>query len=453
MKLTEILAGFLYYTELKNIPNTIIDIAQEHILDCIGVTIAGSDDPSGKIITNFVKEMGGEPKVSVIRGGFKTSALQAALANGTMAHALDYDDDYSDFTVAHPSAVVLPAALAIGEENAVSGLDILEAYILGIEAELTIGSISNMVDINRGWHGTSTLGTLGAAAACSKILKLDIEQIKIAMGIAASCSSGLRQNFGTMTKPFHAGSAAANGVMAAMLAERGFTASKEIFEGSFGFLNLFSNKEKWGLREGIINELGNPFKIQFPGIYIKQYPSCAGTHSAIDGILNLVGKYKINPDDIKDITCLVHPLNVSMLSYANPKTSFEGKFSMHFCLAIALLDKEVGLEQFTDEKVLHSKTQDLIKKIHMDVNPALKGKDYKPGAILKVSLNNGHGHSNEVDTPEGSPKNRLTIEKLNAKYEKCCKLLLSDKEINKIKKIIMNLSNIQNIEKLLDSIR
>jgi len=310
-----------------------------------------------------------------------------------------------------------------------------------------------MVDINRGWHGTSTLGTLGAAAACSKILKLDIEQIKIAMGIAASCSSGLRQNFGTMTKPFHAGSAAANGVMAAKLAEKGFTASKEIFEGSFGFLNLFSNKEKWGLREGIINELGNPFKIQSPGIYIKQYPSCAGTHSAIDGILNLADKYKINPDDIKDITCLVHPLNVSMLSYANPKTSFEGKFSMHFCLAIALLDKEVGLEQFTDEKVLHSKTQNLIKKIHMDVNPVLKGKDYKPGAILKVSLNNGHEHSNEVETPEGSPKNRLTIEKLNAKYEKCCKLLLSDKEINKIKKTIMNLSNIQNIEKLLDSIR
>lgn len=453
IKLTETLAEFLYRTSLKDIPNQAVDIAHEHVLDCIGVTMAGSADSTGRIITHFVKEMGGEPKASVFCGGFMTSAPQAAMANGTMAHALDYDDDYSDFTVLHPSAVVLPAAFAMGEVSGSSGEDLLEAYILGIEIAIVIGSIINMEDINKGWHATSTLGTLGAAAASAKILKLDTEKIKIAMGIAASSSCGLRQNFGTMTKPFHAGNAAASGVMAAMLAERNFTADKGILESPFGFLNLFSSERKWESRIEMVKQLGDPFKIFSPGVYIKQYPCCAGTLSSIDAILHLTDKYQIDPETVESVRCLVHPLNVEMLSHSKPKTFLQGKFSMAFCLAIALLEKRVGLEQFTDEKVLHRKTQELMKRIEMDVNPAMKGKDYTPGSFVKIRIRDGSEYSHIVDTPEGSPKNRLTREKLMTKFENCCKKVISKSKTIQIEEAITNLRTTENIEMLLDLIR
>lgn len=453
IKLTEILAEFIYRTGLKDIPSQAVEIAHEHILDCIGVAIAGSADSTGRIITRFVKEMGGEPRASVLCGGFKTSAPQAALANGTMAHALDYDDDYSDFTVLHPSAVVLPAALAVGESSGASGKDLLEAYILGVEIATVIGSILNMEDINKGWHGTSTLGTLGAAAASAKILKLDMEKIRIAMGIAASSSSGLRQNFGTMTKPFHAGNAAASGVMAAMLAGRNFTADKGILESPFGFLNLFSNEGKWEPQMERTKRLGDPFKILSPGVYIKQYPCCAGALSSIDAMLHLTDKYQIDPQTVESVQCLVDPLNVEMLGQSKPKTSLQGKFSMTFCLAIALLEKRVGLEQFTDEKVLHPKTQELMKRIELDVNPSMKGKDYQPGSFVKIRLQDGSEYSHSVDTPEGSPTNRLTREKLMAKYEDCCKKVISNSQTAQIEEAITHLRSTENIKILLDLIR
>jgi 2-methylcitrate dehydratase PrpD len=453
IKLTETLAEFVYRTSLKDIPNQAVDIAHEHVLDCIGVTMAGSADSTGRIITHFVKEMGGEPKASVFCGGFKTSAPQAALANGTMAHALDYDDDYSDFTVLHPSAVVLPATLAMGEVSGASGEDLLEAYILGIEIAIVVGSILNMEDVNKGWHATSTLGTLGAAAASAKILKLDTEKIRIAMGIAASSSCGLRQNFGTMTKPFHAGRAAASGVMAAMLADRNFTADKGILESPFGFLNLFSNEGTWESQIPMVKQLGDPFKMFSPGVYIKQCPCCAGTLSSIDAILHLTDKYQIDPETVESVQCLVHPLNVGMLSNSKPKTSLQGKFSMAFCLAIALLEKRVGLEQFTDEKVLDPKTQELMKRIEMDVNPAMKGKDYKPGSFVKIRIRDGLEYSHTVDTPEGSPKSRLSREKLMTKFENCCKKVISNSKTTQIEETITNLRITEDIEMLLDLIR
>lgn len=453
MKTTEAIATFINKTSFREIPHEVIDIAKEHVLDCIGVTIAGSAHSIGNIMSNFIREMGGEPRASVICAGFKTSAPHAAFANGVMAHALDYDDDYSNSTVVHATAVVLPAVLALGEENEVSGDKILEAYILGLEAEVLIGSIMNMEDVNRGWHATATLGALGAAAGCSKILGLNIEQTRIALGIAASSSCGLRQNFGTMTKPFHVGNAARSGVIAAMLAKRGFTAYGEILETPFGFFNLFCGKGKWEHNRGNISGLGNPFKIVSPGVYIKQYPSCAGTHSSIDAILFLINKYNVDAEMVDRVDCFVHPLNISMLTYSRPKTALEGKFSMEFCLGIALLDKKVGLEQFTDEKVLHPKTQELIKRVTMSIHPDMQGKTYKPGSLVSIRLKDGREYSHYVDVQEGSPTRRLPREKLINKYETCCKLVFHQGRIKQSIGILSNLEERRVITELLDLIR
>jgi len=451
MKITETIAEFVNKTSLKEIPDKAIDIAKISILDCIGVTIAGSTHSTGKIITSFIKELGAEPKASVVCGGFRTSAPQAAFANGVMAHALDYDDD-NDTILGHPSVVLLPAALALGEEYEASGENVLEAYILGLETEAKIGSIINMEHYNQGWHATGTLGTLGAAAACAKIMGLNIEQIRMAIGIAASSSCGLRQNFGTMTKPFHAGNAARSGVIAAMLAKRGFTADREILETPFGFFNLFCGKGKYRLNN--INRLGNPFEIISPGVTIKQYPCCAGIHSSIDAILYLIDQYDINAEMVDSVECLVHPLVPEVLIHSRPKTGLEGKFSMEFCMAIALLDKRVELKQFTDEKVLHPKTQDLLKRVRMYANPDMQGEDYyEPVSVVKIKLKDGEEHSHQVDVPEGSPKRPLTREKVINKYENCCELVFPESKIKQSIDILENLEKLRVINELLDLVR
>jgi 2-methylcitrate dehydratase PrpD len=231
---TETVAEFISKRSIDAIPDNAIDISKNHIMDCTGVTVAGSRDPTGKIIIDFVKKMGGECKASVICGGCKTSAAQAAFANATMAHAIDYDDD-CDSILGYSSAVLLPAILALGEEFGSSGRDVIEAYILGLEVEAKIGSMINVGHYAQGWHATSTLGKLGSAAACAKLLGLDVEGIRIAMGLAASSSGGIRQNFGTMAKRFHAGHAARGGVIAALLAKQGFTADRRVLEAPFGF--------------------------------------------------------------------------------------------------------------------------------------------------------------------------------------------------------------------------
>jgi 2-methylcitrate dehydratase PrpD len=450
IKVTQALTEFLHQTSIDDIPPETIKIAKEHILDCLGVTVAGSADPTGTIITRLVKEFGGVASATVICGGFKTSPLHAAFANGTMAHALDYDDDYSDFTVLHPSAIVLPAILAVGEARQASGRDLLEAYILGIEVEVAIGAICNMHDIDKGWHGTSTLGTLGAAAACSKLMNLSMEKIQTSIGIAASSSCGLRHNFGTMTKPYHAGNAAMSGLRAAILAENNFTASRDILEAHFGYFNCYAGEGKWENNTEFLERLGNPFKIFSPGIYIKQYPSCAGTHSAIDAVLYLVRKHDFAPEEIDSIQCLVHPVNTEMLPYTKSKTALEGKFSMQFCLAISLLEQEAGLEQFTDEKVLDGRTCNLMEKVEMGINPAMEGKDYLPGCIVKIRMRNGEEFKKEIVNPEGSPKKRLSQDQLLAKYNRCCKPILPQDRFDKSLYFLNNLESVKNISDLLN---
>ncbi len=226
-KVTDTLAQFIGHTELKNIPHETIETAKGHIFDTMGVLCAGSKEKIAKIIKEYVQSLGCKEECTLLAQGIKTSAPYAALGDGVIAHALDFDD-YESFSMAHSSVTILPAVLALGEKLHVSGRECLEAYLVGIEVISKMGRGVNPNHYEKGWHSTSTLGTLGASAASSKLLKLDPEKTKMAFGIAASMASGLRGNFGTMTKPFHAGHAARNGVESAELASLGFTADKTI---------------------------------------------------------------------------------------------------------------------------------------------------------------------------------------------------------------------------------
>ena len=238
--ITKKLAHFEAETRMEDIPQEALTVAQRGITDCIGVIFPGSLEPQGKIIRDYVRKMGGVAESSIIGSDLKTSPYLAALANGTMGHALDYDD-MGGF--GHPSVVLVPAVLAIGESMGASGKDILTAYVVGFEVAACLRQ-QLWTHYLRGWHATGNFGSLGAGAAVARLLKLDVHQVRMVLGIAASLAGGLRQNFGTMTKPLHAGQAAANGIKAALLTQAGFTADENIIETPLGFVKVFGHDQE-----------------------------------------------------------------------------------------------------------------------------------------------------------------------------------------------------------------
>jgi 2-methylcitrate dehydratase PrpD len=444
---TEKLAGFVVGTDFDSIPGEAVQRAKASILDCLGVMVAGSIGPVGKLIMQFARTMGGEPRSSVIAGGFKTSAPNAALANGTMGHALDYDDD-SDTTNGHPTVTILPAILALGEDRA-SGRDVLESYILGHEVGARLGSVLIPPHYEKGWHSTSTLGAITAAAASAKILKLGVEKTRMAFGIAASEASGLRSNFGTMVKPLHAGSAAQKGVAAALLAESGFEADGDILESRFGFINVFDGREDVDLEE-VTGDLGTSYDIVSPGINIKKYPCCYNTHSAIDGLLKLVENSGLAPHDVKNIRCGVNELSPGILIHPDPKTGLEAKFSLPYCLAVALSKGNVGIADFGDERIRDESIREHMKKVEMYVHSDLKGQDTLPSAVIEVETRAGEKHSLRVDRPSGSGRFPLTWDKLVSKFRDCSSLVMNENDSDAVIASIQELESLPSIQDLMD---
>lgn len=271
MSVTEQLAAFTAHIVYEDVPSQAYARAKDAILDGLGCALVGSPTSTGKIIVQYVRDRGGEACAGVIGGGFKTSAPLAALANGTMAHALDFDDVNWSIS-GHPTVPLLPAVLALGQEVHASGQEVLLAYTLGFEVETKIGLGVNPRHYDLGWHATSTLGTLGAAAACAKLLHLDVQHTQTTLGIAASTAAGLRQNFGTMTKPFHPGQAAMNGVTAALLAQLGWTADSHILEAPYGFCQLYAGPGHYNL-DYIVKRLGNPMSSSPPASASSNTPA------------------------------------------------------------------------------------------------------------------------------------------------------------------------------------
>lgn len=430
MDTTRKLAEWIVDAKLSAMPAQALATAKLTIIDTVGCMVAARLDPSANIIMDFVRSNGGAPQASVIGGGFRTSVGDAALANGTLAHILDYDD--GNYTMGgHASAPLLPAVLAVAESCGATGADVLTAYIVGVEIEAKIGGAINNRHYELGWHPTPTLGTLGAAAAAAKLLQLDKRQAQMSLGIAASQAGGLRQNFGTMTKPFHCGQAARAGAVSAQLAKQGFTASDKSIEGEFGFCRLFTDQEHIDY-DKIINTLGAPLDVVKPGMDIKLYPCCAATHSSIDIVRGMMERYGIGPDDIERIECGVNYLRPSFLMYTEPATGLQGKFSMQFCIAMTLLEGKPVLQHFSDAKVNEPRVRELMKRIHLFSHPELSMRDrLHQGAIVTVTLKDGRTLSDRVECHRGYADLPLTSEEVDAKYHECAGLFLTEKQVER----------------------
>lgn len=412
---TQAVAQFVVGTALEGIPPDVRETAKLHILDTLGALVAGSREAAAGTVRAYVEAQGCRGEATFLTQGLRTSAPYAAFGNGILAHVLDYDD-YEWPSMAHPSAVVLPAVLAAGEKICAAGRACLEAYLVGLEVIARIGAGINPGHYEKGWHSTGTLGVLGAAAACAKLLKLPPETVRSAIGIAASTSSGLRANFGTMTKPFHAGHAAKNGVESALLASLGFTADRTVLERDLGFCSVFTDERGYDPGK-IVGQLGNPFSLSSPGVGLKPYPSCAATHAVLDGVFRLLDTHDVEPGEIERVECGIFYLYPRMLIHAEPDTGLEGKFSLEFCVALALVDRDVGLGKFTDEKVRDPAVRAIMKKVSKRVTDEVgtAGTTY-PGAVVELFLRDGRSLRERVGARKGSPKNPMSREEVGRKF-------------------------------------
>ena len=449
MKITRRLAEFVATTPSSDILPEAREQAQRAFLDTLGVMLAGSCEDAARIAADMVRDQSGSSEASVFGHGFGAPASEAALVNGTSAHALDFDDVNVNMR-GHPSVPLLPAVLALGEKLGSSGRDVIDALVLGFEVECKLGRVIGALHYALGWHATSTLGTLGAAAACARLLRLNVDQTQTALGIAASLASGVRQNFGTMTKPLHAGWAAHNGVIAATLADRGFTADSAALEGESGLLRAASGGARLNARA--LARLGDQWEIVSPGIGVKLYPCCYATHRAIDAALEIVASDGPHDSNIESVEVTVSRGTLMPLRKPLPATGLEGKFSMEYCIAAALADGRVGLATFTDEAVRRTELRKLMKRVAVREERRAAAFPIGGRAVVSVDTSGRVNHTRIVETPKGDPQNPLTWNELCDKFRDCAGAVLPGPAIEDAIETVAALDDIENLGRLISAL-
>jgi len=444
---TEEIIRFIDRINYKKISSGVLRKAKYCILDGIGAALAGISEKAVGILRDHIRRQDAIKEVSPLGYRWKTSPPLAALLNGVSMHVVDFDD-VSWTMVGHPTAVTLPAALAAGGKQNASGKDLLTAYTTGCEVVCKLGKIVNPTLYRKGFHSTSTIGIFGATASAGWLLQLTAVQLKWAFGIAASCSSGLRGNFGTMVKSFQVGKANESGVQAAMLAIQGFQAADDIIENEFGFSRVMGDCSDI---DELNEKLGNPFDLESPGVVLKQYPSCAGTHAALDALFELKNKYNLKPEQIASIQCKTDQQTIDMLKYQKPKTPLQGKFSMPYCLSVALVDGKVTLDHFSENSIKNYRFQSLIPKIRLilDKEIAAGGYSSKSAAKIKIRLVNGKELECYKKIPKGNPENPLSEDEIIRKFYNCTEKILSEKKIQQAIDAILHLERVKDITNLL----
>ncbi len=452
---TRELIKFILKTEYQDLPAGVVEAARPAILDLLGVAIAGSQEPSGKIIGGLVKQMQSVPEAAVIGGNFKAGCSAAALANGTAGHVLDWDDclDFPDVGLAHPTASIIPALLALGEKQHVSGKDLITAYVLGLEAYAKIGLLRRKAyHSGSGWEWTGVLGVMGSAAAVSKILRLDEKQTEMALGIAASAAGGLTRNFGTMAGHLHSGNAARNGIEAGILAGMGYNGVENVIEVPSGFYNLFAGTDiplaEEVMRENI-NALGNPWNIIEPGLMFKAFPIAHISHFGVEAALQLREKHPVDWHRIAEIEFRIPPFIQRAVWYKDPQTGIQGKFGLSYCLCRALVQGKINITDFTDTAVHDTTIRQLMHKVRWGSIEQDAGAGPFGCQEVILKMNDGQTYTCKVEHPRGEPQNPLTRAQAEAKFRDCtAHAYYDDGRTAQILDLVMNLEKVDDISLL-----
>jgi 2-methylcitrate dehydratase PrpD len=440
MGITSQIADFIANINYKDLPPVSIEQAKYCFLDWVGVTLLGTKEKASEIAASFVEKQGSNQEATIINHNLKTSTLLATLVNGISSHVLDFDDIYP-WGPGHPGVTVFPAALSMAEKLSSSGIDFIKATIIGFQVQFAIGEAIMPEHYKKGWHNTSTLGRFGAVSSVSSLLGMSAEKIINALGIAATSGGGLKAVFGSMSKSFNAGKAGMDGMMSALLAHDCFDSTKDSLENKQGFLRLFSSNNIVN-EEKAIEALLGPFVIE--RVRPKQYPSCYSTHSVIECMLSIHKQLDstLKATDIKSITCFVHPRCLEIAAITDPKTPLECRFSTQFCGAVALKKGNIGIEDFILENIKDLEITKLMQKMNLIAREEYE-KNRKAEVIIE--LKDGRELKSSVDlaelTEDRVKSNNKIIDKINCNLQH----IRSRDSIEKIKDIIINMENVNNI--------
>ena len=455
--LTAYVAQFVIGTKASAIPADVMRLGKRSILDGIGLALAGNAAESGHIVRTYLKSLGlpTGKGATVIGTNLKLPARFAAFANGIAIHADDYDDtqlavakDRVYGLLTHPTAPALPPVLALGEIGNRTGLDVLAAYQVAVEAETKICEAINPRHYDHGFHSTATIGAIAAAAGASRMMGLNLEQTRRALGIGASQAAGLRENFGTMTKPFHPGRSCESGIVAAEFAKLGWTATPIVLEAGRGFFKAAGGGYDSAAIEG---KLGNPWTFAFPGVSIKPHPSGSLTHPGMGLMLDLIRKHDIRPQQVVKVKVGTNRHMPNALIHHRPQNELQAKFSMEFCMAILLLQRKAGLAEFTNQVVNRPGVRKMIEKVDFGVHPEAEAAGYeKMTTIIDMELADGRKIGGRADFGKGSPANPMSDAELASKFQECAAWgKLPKSSADKVVDMVFNLEKLKSIRELM----
>ncbi len=459
---TEAVVDFVGRARFAAFPAEAVTIAKRCIVDGLGVMLAGSTQPAGRIVHAYVDGSSTQRDSTVLGPSpFRTSAASAALVNGTSGHALDWDDTQLATSaerifglLTHPTIPPLSAALALGERRGVSGSEFLEAFLTGFEVECKIAEAIHPDHYKKGFHSSGTVGTFGAAIAAAKLLGLDGEKVAHTLAIAASCASGIRVSFGSMTKPLHVGRASENGVVAAELAARGFTGGKDALDPPWGFFQTFSHNGGFDARR-IIGKLGDPHTIVWPGVSIKPYPCGVLGHPTMDAMRRLVIDNDVRPESIVAIRVRAGSNILNPLRYAIADNELEAKFCPAFMVSAIALRRKAGVREFNDEFVRSEPVQALMRKVERVLDPEIEALGWaKIRSTVEVDLDDGRTLVQPADERyRGGPDLPFTREELREKFADCASLVLPPSAIDEVFDMVESLDTLDDIGELLAALQ
>jgi 2-methylcitrate dehydratase PrpD len=436
-------------TPASAIPEPARRAAVVQVFDTVGVTLAAVAHPAGRLADGLVRDLGGAPQARVLGTGTRTSTVQAAWANGTLAHLLDFDD----VGFSHPTATILPGALAVAEHLDVDGRTLLEAMVIGYEVFERLAASGRDDDPRlreRGYHPTPIYGAIAATAAAGRLLGLDPGQMTVAFGLAATDASGLTQQFGTWGKGIHAGNAARTGVFYALLAKAGYWADPVGLSGPRGLFSAVHGEGRYDFA-GVSDELGERWSILEPGLALKVYPACGSSRRGLDALLQLVRDPAYAPERVERIVLDVHPHVFNQLQYRAPMEGFRGKFSLDYVIAAAALDRDVTIETFSDERALRPEFREMLSRVELREHPEW-GIDHWRDQPVEIVLRDGTVLRAAVDSPRGTRRNPLSRDEIVAKFIGCAERSLGLRRAGDAVDVVWNLDGASSVRGVIDAL-
>lgn len=441
---TEELTRFVLETGYDDIPEEALNLAKKHFLDCVGCALAEAAQPRSAIVRRYLEVVGNSGDCRILGYGMKVTVEYAAFATGILAHTICFDDSGPS----HPSVTIVPGLIALGERYHFAGKELLAAQVLAYDVFQRLNQATGEAwDMRvRGWHPSGFFGAVAGAAQTSKLLGLDLETAQRALGIAASLGAGLSQNIGNMSMGLHAGNAGRNGLTAALLAKEGFTADPRPLEGRFGMLDALAGPGGYKA-EHLTEGLGKPFRLLEPGITIKPYPNCWAHHKVLQAVLELREREQIRPEDVSTVYVDLQK-NKPTYRYLSPQTDLEARYSLGYGIAAALLDGELTLAQYENNRIAAPDIRGMMDKIVDTPTDNAVAQQ-----TVWIELKNGATYSHRVACSKGHPiHDPMTLEEVQEKYRLCAGMLLSAEKVEKSMDLILNLEQVSDFSEVMDTL-